>query len=210
MFPWSALIALGVSLVKLFATSAASSAGAAAGQLIISRIGAEKHEAVVAASQPTASRQQQVSASQELLSLLRNDASFRDQVRSILETQAPDALAVGQHVEKELEQAPAVVQEVVSGAKPLTELAFPLHLWSMFSSTPLSDPQTRFLESNTFHQVCPVGGEDLGYDWDVVHYESTSFGMTQKVRLPTVVLPGPPESFTAVCKNGHRWQVFAQ
>jgi hypothetical protein len=209
VFPWSALIGIAVSLVKLFATSAASSAGAAAGQLIVSRIGAEKHETVVAASQPTASRQQQLSASQELLTLLRNDPSFREEVQSILSTEARDALALGRHVEKELEQAPAVVEQVVSGAKPVTELAFPLGLWSVFSMPALSPAQTQFLQSNTFHQTCPVGGEDLGFDSDAVRYEVTSFGTTQRVRLPTVLLHFPPESYSAICKNSHRWSVFA-
>jgi hypothetical protein len=204
---WPVLIGAAVSLVKLFGTSAVSSAGAAAGQLIISRIGAERQQTIVAGSQPSASRQQQVSASQELLTLLKNDAGFRDQVRSILATNAPEALATGQQVEKHLEQAPELVQEVVSGARPVTDLAFPLQLWSEMSPVPVSDAQARFLQSDTFHRVCPVGGEDLGMGTDV-HYENTAFG-NQKVNLPTSILPGAPEWFVAVCKRGHRWPVFA-
>jgi hypothetical protein len=205
---WPALIGAAVSLIKLFATGAASSAGAAVGQLIVSRIGAEREQTIVAGSQPSAPRQQQTSAGQELLSLLKSDAAFRDQVRSILATNAPEALATGQQVQNQLEQAPELVQEVVSGARPVTELAFPLQLWNQMSPVPVSDAQARHLQSNTFHKICPVGEEDLGAMWDVVHYENTMFG-NQKVNLPTVVLPGAPEWFEAVCERGHRWPVFA-
>jgi hypothetical protein len=34
---------------------------------------------------------------------------------------------------------------------------------------PVSEPQARYLRSNTFHKIRPIGGEDLGYMWDVVH-----------------------------------------
>lgn len=207
-FVWAPLIAAAVGLVKVFATAAASSAGTAAGQLIVARIGEDRKQNIVAGSQPNAPRPTQISASQELLTLLRNDAAFRDQVRSILAADAPEALATGEQVQKQLEESPALAEEIVSGVRPITDFMDPLYLWNLSSDVPVSEAHARYLRSPVFHHICPIGGEDLGAMWDVVHYENTMFG--SRVKLPSVVLPGAPEQFVAVCKNGHRWPVFGQ
>jgi hypothetical protein len=118
------------------------------------------------------------------------------------------ALQVGNDVERHLESAPAEVQEVVSGAKPVTDFLDPLWVWTVSDSTPLSADQTAFLRSPTFHRLCPVGHEDLGLDTGV-RYHWDAFGEPQEINLPTVVLPAPQNAFYAMCKNGHRWPIYA-
>ena len=209
---WPALIGLAVSLFKTFATSAASSAGSAvgtrAGEAVFRHVGEAPAQTVIAAAQPQASREQRISASQELLAALKTNEAFRDEVRAILAQDDPGALQVGDDVQRHLESAPAEVQEVVSGAKPVTDYMDPLWTWTVMDSTPLSDAQAAFLRSPTFHQVCPVGGEDLGFD-PGVRYLWDAFGTAQEVNLPTIVLPAPHDAIFAVCNNGHRWPVFA-
>jgi hypothetical protein len=209
---WAFLIGLAVSVVKTFATSTASSAGSKLGESLFSHAGEGAREVVVAGSQPGASREQQLTATQQLLNALKTDEAFRNEVRSILETHAPETLAEGEQVQKHLEQNPAVVQEVVTGVKPVTDFTDPLYLWSLMGLPSVSTQQAAFLRSPSFHRVCPVGREDLGLGPEVmgaVHYEHNVFGTPTKVNLPTMPLPGAPGEFVAVCKSGHRWPVFA-
>ena len=114
---WPALIGLAVSVFKTFATSAASNAGSAvgtrAGEAVFRHVGEAPAQTVIAAAQPQASREQRISASQELLAALKTNEAFRDEVRAILAQDDPGALQVGDDVQRHLESAPAEVQEVV-------------------------------------------------------------------------------------------------
>ena len=208
---WPFLIGLAVSVVKTFATSAASAAGTKVGELMFTRVGANAQQVVVAGSQAGASREQQLSATQQLLAALKTDAAFRDEVRSILATHAPEALATGEQVQKQLEVAPQLAEEVVAGARPVTDFLDEVYLWNQMGP-PVSPDQAFFLRSPLFHRLCPIGREDLGFapeTMGAVDYENNFLGDTQKVRLPTGLLPGPPGGFSAVCTHGHRWPVFA-
>jgi hypothetical protein len=208
---WAALIGFAVSLFKTFMDSAASSAGGAAGKKIgeamVRRVGEAPAQTIIAAAQPQASRVQKISASQELLNALKTNGAFRDEVRAILAKDYPEALQVGNEVQRHLESAPAEVQEVKRGAKPVTDFLDPLYLWTGMDSTPLSVEQAAFLRSPTFHRVCPVNHEDLG--WDGVRYYWMFGTRPVEINLPTTPLPDAIHNATAVCKDGHRWPVYA-
>lgn len=207
---WAFLIGLAVSVAKTFATSAASSAGTKLGEAIFSNLGEERKQVVVAGSQPSATREQQISASRQLLSALNSNVKFRDECRAILANHAPSALAEGEQVQKQLDAAPAITEQVVSGIKPVTDFYMdPAYIWSQMSSVPISRLQTAFLRSPSFHRICPIGGEDLGFGPEVmgaIEYVDTRF--SNKVKLPTSILPGSSSDFVARCKNGHSWPVF--
>jgi hypothetical protein len=132
---WPALIGLAVSLFKTFATSAASSGGSVFGtkaaEAVFQHIGQAPAQTVIAAALPQATREQKISASQELLAALKTNEAFRNEVRAILAQDDPGALEVGAAVQRHLESAPAEVQEVASGAKPVTDYMDPLWPWTM-------------------------------------------------------------------------------
>lgn len=202
---WAALIGFAVSvlksLFKTFTDSAASSAGGAAGtkigEAMVRHVGEAPVQTIIAAAQPQASRVQKISASQELLNALKTNGAFRDELRAILAKDDPEALQVGNEVQRHLESAPAEVQEVMSGAKPVTDFLDPLYLWTGMDSTPLSVEQAAFLRSPTFHRVCPVNHEELGWDPGVRYY--WMFGTRPvEINLPTTLLPAPHNLFFAV------------
>ncbi len=203
---WAFLIGLAVSVVKTFATSAASAAGSKVGELLVSRTGVQGRQVVVDGSRSSAPREQQVAASQQLLTMLKTDAAFRREVQAVLASLAPEALAEGEQVQKLLEAAPTLVQEVVSGARPVTDFMDPLHQWTLMVGE-VSPAQAAFLRSPVFHRRCPVGGEELGAT-DAVRYEAAVLGTTQDVNLPSVLLPFSRQAYAAVCRNAHRWPVF--
>jgi hypothetical protein len=78
-------------------------------------VGEAPTQTVIAAAQPQASREQRISASQELLAALRTNQVFRDEVRAILAQDDPGALQVGDDVQRHLESAPAEVQGGIRG-----------------------------------------------------------------------------------------------